>query len=205
MSSLSSPDPGDTSYELQSPPALDQPCPLAEAFRGSSLGDETAFAALYDATAARVFGLVLRLVRNPAIADEVTQEVYLQAWQTSARYDAAKGSALSWLMTLAHRRAVDRIRSAEASARRDTVHHRETPTVEHDVTAAAAESSIDAARVRAAMKVLAANQRLVLELAYFEGRTHSEIAHITGVPIGTAKSRIRDGLIRLRGLVEAAA
>lgn len=204
MSSLNSPDPVRPSA-TPAPAPTDAPCPLAELFRRSALGDESAFAELYDATGPRVFGLALRVIRNPAIADEVTQEVYLQAWQGSARYDAAKGSAMSWLLTLAHRRAVDRVRAAEASTRRDTAFHRETPTVTGDITAEGAASSIDADRVRAALKALSTNQQLVLQLAYFEGRTHSEIARITGVPVGTAKTRIRDGLIRLRGLVEAAA
>lgn len=174
---------------------------LAQLLRRSAQGDEAEFARLYDATSARIFGLVLRVVRNEAIAEEVLQETYLQVWQTAARYDETRGSALSWLMTLAHRRAVDRVRSTEARSRRDTAYHQEAPTVEHDVTAAAAEASWEARRVRAALERLNPSQRQVLELAYFEGHTHTEIAHLTGVPLGTAKTRIRDGLIRLRTLM----
>jgi RNA polymerase sigma-70 factor (ECF subfamily) len=161
-------------------------------------GDEQAFAQLYDATARRVHGLVLRVVRDPAQAEEVTQEVYLQAWRTSARYDATKGSALSWLMTLAHRRAVDRVRAAEAASRQDTTYHQRTQAVPHDATAEAAESSIEARRVRTALAELSTVQREALELAYFGGYTHTEVATMLDLPVGTAKTRIRDGLIRLR-------
>ena len=153
---------------------------LAQLLSRSALGDEAAFADLYDATAARVFGLVLRVLRSHAMAEEVTQEVYLQVWQTAARFDPARGSAMSWLMTLAHRRAVDRIRSTEADTRRDTAHHQDSREVEHDVTAAAAEASIEAERVRTALESLSPIQRTVLELAYFGGHTpvrQAEVRH----------------------------
>jgi len=177
---------------------------LAQQLSRSALGDEVSFADLYDATADRVFGLVLRLLRNHAMAEEVTQEVYLQVWQTAARFDPARGSAMSWLMTLAHRRAVDRIRSTEAENRRDTAHHQDSVEIEHDVTAASAEASIESERVRAALESLSPVQRSVLELAYFGGHTHTEIATMTGAPLGTTKTRIRDGLIHLRQLMDDA-
>ena len=161
-------------------------------------GDEQAFAALYDETVRRVHGLVLRVVRDPAQAEEVTQEVYLQAWRTASRYDESKGSALAWLMTLAHRRAVDRVRAAEASSRQDTTYHQRTHVVPHDTTAEAAETSMEARRVRTALAELTTVQREALELAYFGGYTHTEVATMLDLPVGTAKTRIRDGLIRLR-------
>ena len=164
----------------------------------SARGDEAAFAALYDATAPRVFGLVLRVVRDRAQAEEVTQEVYLEVWRTSARFDRSKGSALSWLMTMAHRRAVDRVRAAEANSRQDTRYHHEDQPTAHDSTAEAVESSLEAGRVRAAMRELTGPQREALELAYFGGYTHTEVATLLDLPVGTAKTRIRDGLIRLR-------
>jgi RNA polymerase sigma-70 factor, ECF subfamily len=172
--------------------------PLAELMSRCARGDEQAFAALYDATARRVHGLVLRVVRDPAQAEEVTQEVYLQAWRTSSRYDEQKGSALSWLMTLAHRRAVDRVRAAEAASRQDTSYHQRSQVVPHDTTAEAAETSIEAHRVRTALGELTGVQRQALELAYFGGYTHTEVATMLDLPVGTAKTRIRDGLIRLR-------
>ncbi|HEY0905344.1 MAG TPA: ECF RNA polymerase sigma factor SigK [Acidimicrobiales bacterium] len=172
--------------------------PLAELLTRCARADEQAFADLYDATARRVHGLVLRVVRDPSQAEEVTQEVYLQAWRTAARFDEQKGSALSWLMTLAHRRAVDRVRSAESASRQDTTYHQRTQVVPHDTTAEAAETSIEARRVRSALAELTNVQREALELAYFGGYTHTEVATMLDLPVGTAKTRIRDGLIRLR-------
>jgi RNA polymerase sigma-70 factor (ECF subfamily) len=171
---------------------------LAAQLRSSARGDEQAFAALYDATSARVHGLVLRVIRDPAQAEEVTQEVYLQVWRTAARYDESKGSALSWLMTLAHRRAVDRVRAAEAVSRQDTNFHNNTQAVPHDSTAEAAEASMEARRVRSALSELTPVQREAIELAYVGGYTHTEVATMLDLPVGTAKTRIRDGLIRLR-------
>lgn len=174
---------------------------LAELLTQSGTGDQPAFAALYDATSARLFGLVLRIVRSHALAEEVTQEAYLQVWQTSARYDESKGNAWAWLMTLAHRRAVDRVRSTEAHNRRDTSYFQSNFQVEHDVTADAAVVSMEARNVREALASLTAVQRQAIELAYFGGYTYVEVARIAQIPVGTAKARIRDGLIRLRDLV----
>jgi len=171
---------------------------LGELFRRSARGDESAFAAVYDATAARVHGLVLRVIRDPAQAEEVTQETFLEAWRIASRFDPDRGSALSWLLTLAHRRAVDRVRSAEATSRRDGTYHDQNITVEHDSTAEAATTAIEAQRVRSAMKTLTDVQREAIELAYFGGYTHTEVATMLDLPVGTAKTRIRDGLIRLR-------
>jgi RNA polymerase sigma-70 factor (ECF subfamily) len=164
----------------------------------ASRGDEQAFGRLYDATSARAHGLALRVVRNPALAEEVLQDAYLDAWRTSGRYDPARGSAIGWLLTIVHRKAVDRVRSAEAAARRDTTYHRENVVVEHDVTAEAAQGSLEAQRVRGAVATLTEVQREAVELAYFGGYTHTEVATMLEVPVGTAKTRIRDGLIRLR-------
>lgn len=166
--------------------------------RAAARGDQESFAKLYDATAARVFGLALRVVRDPAQAEEVTQEAFLEVWRTSARFDPMRGSAISWLLTIGHRKAVDRVRSAEASTRRDTSYHSQNQSIDHDSTADAAQASMDAHRVRSAMQSLTDVQREALELAYFGGYTHTEVAGILDLPVGTAKTRIRDGLIRLR-------
>ena len=171
---------------------------LTDLLRRAGRADEAAFASLYDATAARVHGLALRVVRDPAQAEEVTQEAYLEIWRTASRFDPTKGSALSWLMTITHRTAVDRVRSAEASTRRDTTYHQRNQAVEHDVTAEAAQASLEAHRVRSAMATLTQVQREAVGLAYFGGYTHTEVASMLDLPVGTAKTRIRDGLIRLR-------
>ncbi|MCW2849757.1 MAG: sigK [Marmoricola sp.] len=171
---------------------------LAQLLRLSGRGDEAAFAQLYDATCARAYGLAVRVVRDPSQAEEVAQEAFLEIWRTASRFDAAKGSAVSWILTLVHRKAVDRVRSAEASTRRDTTYHQSSQTVEHDSTAEAAQASMEARRVRQAMDSLTQVQREALELAYFKGYTHTEVAKMLDLPVGTAKTRIRDGLIRLR-------
>ncbi len=171
---------------------------LADLLNRSSRGDQVAFAELYDATKSRVYGLAVRVVRDPAQAEEVTQEAYLEVWRTASRFDVNKGSALSWLMTICHRKAVDRVRSAEASTRRDTTYQQQNHTIDIDTTADSAQASMEAQRVRSAMTSLTEVQREALELAFFGGYTHTEVAGILNIPVGTAKTRIRDGLIRLR-------
>lgn len=171
---------------------------LAVLLRAAALGDEAAFARLYDATSARVFGLVLRVVRDRAQSEEVAQEAFLEIWRGSARFDPALGSPLSWIMTIAHRKAVDRVRSAEASGRREERYHATSQEAAYDSTAEQAERNIDGQRVRRALESLTETQRGALELAYYGGYTHTEVAALLGLPLGTAKTRIRDGLIRLR-------
>ncbi len=171
---------------------------LSDLLRRSARGDQQAFAQLYDATSSRIFGLALRVVRDPAQAEEVVQEAFLEVWKTSTRFDSDRGSALSWLMTITHRKAVDRVRSAEASTRRDTSYTQQNQTIDHDTTSDAAQASMEAQRVRHALKSLTDVQREAIELAYFGGYTHTEVAGILNLPVGTAKTRIRDGLIRLR-------
>jgi RNA polymerase sigma-70 factor (ECF subfamily) len=171
---------------------------LPDLLTRSARGDENAFAQLYDATARRVHGLVLRVCRNPAIAQEVTQEVYLEVWRQSARYVPERGSAMAWMLTIAHRKAVDRVRSAEAADRRDVAHAARTTGRPFDETAERAEGRLDAQRVRRALETLTEVQRQAVELAYLGGYTHTEVAHLLDLPLGTAKTRIRDGIIRLR-------
>jgi len=174
---------------------------LAGLLGQAALGDQVAFAEFYDATSARAYGLALRVVRNPAHAEEVTQEAYLDAWRSSARYDSQRGSAAGWLLTIVHRKAVDRVRSVEAATARDETWNRETTPIDHDQTAEAAHALLDATRVRNAVATLTDVQRQAVELTYFGGYTHTEVATLLDVPLGTAKTRIRDGLIRLRDLM----
>ena len=171
---------------------------LADLLKACGRGDQVAFAQLYDATSSRVVGLAIRVVRDRAQAEEVAQEAFLDIWKNSGRFDPAKGSPLGWLLTIVHRKAVDRVRSAEASTRRDTSYHQQNQPVDHDSTAEQAQASLEARRVRTALKSLTPVQREALELAYFGGYTHTEVASMLELPIGTAKTRIRDGLIRLR-------
>jgi RNA polymerase sigma-70 factor (ECF subfamily) len=178
--------------------AAPAPPDLADLLRASARGDEQAFAQLYDATAARLHGLVLRVVRDPAQSEEVTQEAFLEIWRSSARFDPSLGSAMSWMMTIAHRKSVDRVRSAEAAGRRDQTYEAATQERAYDVTAEQAERNLDSQRVRHALESLTETQRGAVQLAYFGGYTHTEVAALLGVPLGTAKTRIRDGLIRLR-------
>jgi RNA polymerase sigma-70 factor (ECF subfamily) len=161
-------------------------------------GDRAAFGALYDATAARVFGLVRRLVVDPAQAEEVTQDVYLEIWQTAPRFDPARGSALTWMFTLAHRRAVDRIRASQASRERDLRIGARDLDVPVDTVAEAVEVRVEHERVQGALGELSELQRECVALAYYGGLTQREIADRLDVPLGTVKTRLRDGMIRLR-------
>jgi RNA polymerase sigma-70 factor, ECF subfamily len=171
---------------------------LGDLLRRSARADEAAFARLYDATAARLHGLAVRVVRDPAQAEEVTQESFLEIWRTASRFDPDRGSALAWMLTITHRKAVDRVRSAEASTRRDTSYHQQNQPIDHDATSEAAQASMEARRVRGAMSSLTEVQREAVGLAYLGGYTHTEVATMLDLPLGTAKTRIRDGLIRLR-------
>lgn len=176
-------------------PLHQDPGPL---LRRSAQGDQEAFASLYDLMAPRVFGLVRRVVRDHAIAEEVTQEVFVEIWRLSARFDETRGSAAGWMLAIAHRRAVDRVRSEEASARRSTTFAETGTTPDHDQTVERAEEHLDGQRVRKALGSLTTPQRRSIELAYYGGYTHTEVAALLDIPVGTAKTRIRDGLIRLR-------
>jgi len=176
--------------------ALDSPETLLVA---AARGQEVAFAELYTALAPRVHGLTLRILRDSHLAEEVTQEVFLQVWQHSRAFDPSRGSALAWVMTLAHRRAVDRVRSTAAGRRRDAAHaDEESRWAPRDETATRAHASLEAESVRAALATLTAVQRRAIELAYFDGFTHVEVSDLMQSPAGTAQGRIRDGLARLK-------
>ena len=161
-------------------------------------GDQAAFAELYDRTAPRVFGLVKRLLRDHAQSEEVTQEIFLEIWQNATRYEPAKGGAISWMLTMTHRRAVDRIRASQASRDRDTRIGIRDYAPEFDSVAENVEVQIESERVKEAMKRLTELQRQAVQLAYFGGYSHSEVSAMLKVPIGTVKTRLRDGMIRLR-------
>jgi len=165
-------------------------------------GDQSAFAAVYDRSAAQVFGLVRRVIRDPAQSEEVTQEVMLEVWRSASRFDPHRGSAMAWLMTLAHRRAVDRIRSGQAAAERE-VRAAAATGPGYDMVAEEVETRLDAQRVRRCLESLTDLQRESLTLAFYGGYTYREVAGLLGVATGTVKTRMRDGLIRLRDCLGA--
>jgi RNA polymerase sigma-70 factor, ECF subfamily len=161
-------------------------------------GDRIAFAQLYDRVSGALYGLIRQVLRDPAQSEEVTQEVLLEIWRTAPRFDANRGSAKAWMMTMAHRRAVDRVRSEQASRDRDDkVGARETQR-DFDVVAEAVETRLEQQQVRRALDQLTDLQREAVELAYYGGHTYREVAELLDTPLGTVKTRLRDGLIRLR-------
>ncbi|TDN92129.1 ECF RNA polymerase sigma factor SigK [Microbacterium sp. BK668] len=161
-------------------------------------GDQAAFARLYDMLASRVFGLILRVLVDRAQSEEVLQEVFLEVWQSADRFAPKKGQGRAWVLTIAHRRAVDRVRSAQASADRDVRVGFRDLDVAHDGVAEQAELRIEGLRVAKAVAALPEAQREAITLAYFGGYSQSEIAALVGAPLGTIKTRMRDGLSRLR-------
>ncbi|MGN5731638.1 MULTISPECIES: ECF RNA polymerase sigma factor SigK [Arthrobacter] len=163
-----------------------------------ALGDEAAFAELYDAVAPRVFGLVRRVVRDPAQSQEVTQEVFIDIWTQASRYDADRGKAISWILVIAHRKAVDKVRASQASSDRDLRQGIKEFQESYDDVADTVETRLEAERVNKALETLTAPQQEAIRLAYYGGYTHQEVADFLKIPVGTVKTRIRDGMIRLR-------
>ena len=159
-------------------------------------GDNAAFALVYDRCAGPVLGTVRRILRDPAQSEEVMQEVLLEVWRTAARFDPAAGSANAWVMTLAHRRAVDRVRSEQKSAEREL--RAAVAVVPYDEVTDAVEARLEHERVRRCLAALTDLQRESVTLAYYRGYSYPEVARLLGVAVGTVKTRMRDGLIRLR-------
>jgi RNA polymerase sigma-70 factor, ECF subfamily len=175
-----------------------QPASREELLSRVAKGDQAAFGELYDQVAPRVLGLVKRLLVDHSQSEEVTQEIFLEIWQTASRYEVSRGGALTWIMTMAHRRAVDRIRASQAGRDRDTKIGIRDLEVEYDHVAETVEVRIEHERVERAMTRLTELQRQAVSLAYFGGYSHSEVADMLHVPLGTVKTRLRDGMIRLR-------
>jgi RNA polymerase sigma-70 factor (ECF subfamily) len=163
-----------------------------------ALGDERAFAELYDLMAGRILGMVTRVLRSRVQAEEVTQEVLLEIWRKAARFSAQRGTVASWVLTIAHRRAVDRVRSEQSAADREIRADRLDERRPFDEVAEATLATVDRELVRSALAGLTGLQRECVVLAYYEGLTYREVAEVLDTPLGTIKTRIRDGLIRLR-------
>ena len=187
----------DLTLRLASQPAEQPSEDLAVLLGRVARGDEAAFEQAYDQLARPVYGLVRKVVRDPAQAEEVAQEVLLEVWRTATRFDARRGSAMAWVVTIAHRRAIDRVRSAVAQAQREqragTL--REAPP---DGVPDTVESRLDAERVRRCLGSLTSLQRESVALAFYSGYTYPQVAALLGTALGTIKTRIRDGLIRMR-------
>ena len=163
-----------------------------------AIGDHRAFEQLYDQVAGQVLGLVRRVLRDPAQSEEVAQEVFLEVWRTAPHHDPGRGTAMAWILTLAHRRAVDRVRAAQAASDREAVVGQRDLERPYDVVGETVETRLEHESVRAALSILTDLQRQAIDLAYYGGYTYPEVATLLGVPLGTVKTRIRDGLIRLR-------
>ncbi|MFD8227095.1 sigma-70 family RNA polymerase sigma factor [Streptomyces massasporeus] len=168
-------------------------------------GDQKAFEDLYAVVSGPVFGLVRRVVRDPAQSEEVAQEVLLELWRSAAKFDPGRGSAMSWILTLAHRRAVDRVRSARAAGEREQREALRANQPAFDQVTEEVEAGLEREWVRRCLDRLTVLQRQSVTLAYYEGYTYREVAEQLSLPLGTVKTRMRDGLTRMRECLGGAA
>jgi RNA polymerase sigma-70 factor, ECF subfamily len=166
-------------------------------------GDDDAFAGLYDELAGVVFGTVKRVLRDPTMSEEVTQEVFVELWRTAARFDPERASVSTWAITIARRRAVDRVRREQSQRDRIERSATQRPS-QNDATDDVVVASIEAERVTRALAELPDEQRVVIEMAFLHGDSHGDIAEHLGVPLGTVKGRVRLGLKKLGGKLGAA-
>ncbi|MFY0408263.1 ECF RNA polymerase sigma factor SigK [Solicola sp. PLA-1-18] len=180
------------------------PASLDDELVSTARGDEAAFARVFDAVGASVFGLVKRVIRDPSRAEEVSQEVFLQVWQSAHKFDPERGRAKSWILTLAHRRAVDAVRHDQAATDRDKKYDW-TGGPDYDHVEEEVSTRLEHEQVRRCLTGLTELQREAVELAYYQGHTYADVARLLGVNPATIKTRMRDGLIRLRDCMGVAA
>nr|WP_202457514.1 MULTISPECIES: sigma-70 family RNA polymerase sigma factor [unclassified Streptomyces] len=171
---------------------------LQELLARVARGDQQAFTGVYDAVAGPVLGVVRGVLRDHAQSEEVTQDVLVEVWRTAPRYRADRGTAMTWVLTLAHRRAVDRVRSVEAAAARDRKAAQLADTPAFDEVSEEVEAHLEREQVRRCLRGLTEVQRQSVTLAYYRGLTYRQVAELLALPLGTVKTRLRDGLIRLR-------
>ncbi len=189
---------------MTGPPQLSSD--LDALLRRVARGDSDAFAAVYDLTKSRVYGLVVRVLRDVGYSEETTQEIYLEVWRTASEYNSARGSALGWLLTIAHRRAVDRVRSEQAGSRRESTYGAANVDPaggpRGDIVADSAIAGDERRRVVACLDALTDAQRQCIELAYYHGLTYAEVSQRLAANLSTIKSRIRDALRGLRNCLD---
>ncbi len=173
-----------------------EPLDLADLLGRVARGDQDAFGQVYERLSGPIYGLALRVVRDPAQAEEVAQDVLVELWRKASHYRPDRGSATSWALTVAHRRAVDRVRSSQAD--RDREERAAAPAPEYDEVAEEAGTRLEHQQVRRCMRGLTPTQHESITLAYYGGYTYREVAELLGVGLAAVKTRMRDGLIRLR-------
>jgi RNA polymerase sigma-70 factor (ECF subfamily) len=171
---------------------------LEELLSRVARGDRQAFERVYDMVAGPVYGVALRVLRDPAQAEEIAQEVLVEVWRGAARFEVSRGSGMSWVMTIAHHRAVDRVRAAQASVDRENRMARLDVHRPFDDVAEAVEMTLESERIRRCLGGLTLLQRESVTYAYYGGYTYREVAELLKVPLATIKTRMRDGLIRMR-------
>lgn len=176
----------------------ERPTDVESLLRLVGRGDEAAFGRLFDLVAPRVYGLARRVVRNPAQAEEVAQEAMIEVWRSASRFDPSRGSAAAWIFTITHRRAVDRVRAEQAGADRQRKAAAASAQVPFDEVGEAVTTRLERQQVRRCLKALTELQREAITMAYYGGHTYEQVAMLLNAALPTVKTRMRDGLIRLR-------
>ncbi|GAB15473.1 RNA polymerase ECF-type sigma factor SigK [Arthrobacter globiformis NBRC 12137] len=192
--------PNAPNFDATAPPgtAVDLNQQLAQLLERIADGDQASFAEFYRLTSRRVFGMARRVLIDPELSEDTVQEVFLQVWQNAAKFDPGSGSPLAWLMTISHRRAVDRVRSSQSATEREARYGASSQDIDHDSVSDQVDSRLEAEAVVRCLETLTETQQESVRLAYYGGLTYREVAEKLNAAIPTIKSRIRDGLIRLK-------